>query len=102
MSLRVTDDAGQAASAAREIAVGVQLAVSGRKIKGKAQAELVWSGAGTPNTTILMNGAVVATTPNSGTYTYRASGRGQSTYRFRVCETGTTEAICSADYQITM
>jgi subtilisin family serine protease len=102
VTLRVTDDAGLTASAAREIAVGVQLAVSGRKVKGKAHAELVWSGAGTTSAAIMVNGAVVATIPNTGTYTYRASGRGQSTYRFRVCETGTTEAICSAEYQITI
>ena len=102
VTLRVTDDAGLSASAARELAVGIQLALSGRKVKGKAQAELTWTGAGTTSAAILVNGAVVATVPNTGAYTYRASGRGQSTYRFRVCETGTTEAICSAEYQITM
>jgi hypothetical protein len=50
---------------------------------------------------VRVDGAVTATVPNSGTYTYRATKRGQSTYRLQVCETG-EGGICSPEVRVTM
>lgn len=102
VTLLVTDAGGATASASEEVAVGVLLTASGRKVKGRATADLRWSGAASASVSILVNGAVVATTANGGSYSYRSPARGSATYQFQVCETGVSAPICSATVQVYM
>jgi subtilisin family serine protease len=80
----------------------ITLTASARKVKGKASAELQWSGAEGTQVVIVVNGAAVATVPNSGSYSYRATARRQTTYRFQVCEAGGGAPRCSSELPITM
>lgn len=80
----------------------ITLAVSTRKVKGKASAELQWTGAAGTEVTILVNSAAAATVANSGSYSYRATARRQTMYRFQVCEAGGGATRCSAELTVAM
>ena len=80
----------------------IMLTATARKVKGKASAELQWTGAEGVDVVILANGAPAATVPNSGSYSYRATARRQTTYRFQVCEAGGGASRCSSELTVTM
>jgi hypothetical protein len=101
VTLTVTDAAGATSTAARDVTIGVMLSAVGRKVKGKASAELTWNGAQTNDVMLRVDGAELVTITNTGNYTFRATKRGQSTYRLQVCETG-AGGICSPEVRVTM
>jgi hypothetical protein len=76
------------------------LTVSTSKVRGKVSANLSWKGAETATVSIFVDGALLTTVPNGGSYTYRSPGRGQ--VNLRVCEAGTTSPICSQDQKVAM
>ncbi len=71
-------------------------------MKGKASAELQWTGAAGTEVTIMVNNAAAAAVPNSGSYSYRATARRQTMYRFQVCEAGGGATRCSAELTVAM
>jgi len=68
---------------------GIQLDVTGYKVKGVHHADLTWSGA-SGSVDIFRNGIKI-TTVNGTTYTDNIGSRGgNASYTYRVCEAGTT------------
>jgi subtilisin family serine protease len=101
VTLTVTDDAGASSTSSKDLTVGLALTAVGSKAKGKNTVDLSWKGAETGTVAVFLNGSVLATVANTGGYTYRSTSRGQATYSFKVCETG-TDAICSLEQKVTM
>ena len=87
------------ASATTQAASGLQLAVTGYKVKGMQQADLTWSGATSANVDIYRNNVLIITTANDGVHTDNINNRGGGSYTYRVCEAGTS--ICSNDVTVT-
>jgi len=73
----------------------VTLSASGRKVAGINTVRLTWSGATSTNIDVYRNGAPIATVPNTGAYTDSTGDAGRASYRYRVCEAGTS--TCSND-----
>jgi PKD repeat protein len=100
VSLTVTDNTGATSTASKDLPVGVVLAVTTSKVRGKASADLAWNGAETSTVSVFVNGALLTTVPNTGSYTYRSQDRGQA--GFRVCEAGTASPVCSLEQKVSM
>jgi len=102
--LRLTANDG-ALSASDDVTITVSdpppiaLTVTGYKVKGKQRADLSWSGATTSDVDVFRDGAKLATTPNDGAYTDNIDRKGSATYRYRVCEPGSS--VCSAELTVT-
>ncbi len=74
----------------------VTLSASGRKVGGINTVRLTWSGATSTNIDVYRNGKPpIATVPNTGTYIDSTGDTGRASYRYRVCEAGTS--TCSND-----
>jgi hypothetical protein len=71
---------------------GIALSAAGYKVKGLQRVDLTWTGATTPDVTIIRDGVVIATVPNpgpsGGAYTDSTGSKGGGTYVYQVCETG--------------
>ena len=72
--------------------VGIDL--TGNRSKGNRQANLNWTGATGSNVDIFVNGSFNTATANDGAVSFTVSKN--STYTFKVCETGSATA-CSGD-----
>jgi len=59
------------------------------KVHGVNTVDLSWSGAISSQVDIYRDGVVRVRTPNDGFHTDSTGGRGQATYRYKVCEAGT-------------
>jgi len=102
VSLTVTDDDGATNSTSQSVTVtdggtggGVDLSsVSAYKVKGKKNWDYAWSGAVSTNVDIYLDGSVVATTANDGSYTHSTNQKGGGTHSHQVCEAGTN--TCSS------
>ena len=68
----------------------INLSASGYKVRGQHVVDLTWSGASGANVDVERDGGVVTTTSNDGAYTDNTGNKGGRTYRYRVCEAGTT------------
>jgi serine protease len=66
-----------------------------RKVGGINTVRLTWTGATAANIDVYRNSAVIATAPNTRTYTDSTSDTGRARYRYKVCEPGTS--TCSND-----
>jgi len=74
----------------------ITLSAAGRKVGGINTVRLTWSGATSTNIDVYRNGAPpIATVPNTGVYTDSTGDTGRASYRYRVCEAGTS--TCSND-----
>jgi hypothetical protein len=98
VALTVTDDAGARSTRSIVVQIGepapkVLLEVRARKDKGRASADLRWTGTAAASVDVFRNGVKLLTTPNDGAHT-DALGRVSGTYTYRVCSAGTTD--CSA------
>ena len=69
--------------------VAITLSAAGRKVGGINTVRLTWSGAISTNTDVYRNGIVIATVPNTGTYTDSTGDTGRARYTYKVCEAGT-------------
>jgi outer membrane protein assembly factor BamB len=67
----------------------ITLTARGYKVRGVNTVDLSWSGATSSQVDIYRDGVVRATTTNDGFHTDSTGGRGQATYRYKVCEAGT-------------
>jgi len=79
---------------------GIALAANGYKVKGVHTIDLTWSNATTGNCDIYRDGVLVATVPNTGSYTDSTGAKGGATYTYQVCEEGSTTA-CSNTVLVT-
>src|SRR5713101_114274 len=77
----------------------ITLSASGRKVGGVNTVRLRWTGATSTNIDVYRNGAVVATVPNTGTYTDSTGDTGRARYTYKVCAAGTS--TCSNDVIVT-
>jgi N-acetylneuraminic acid mutarotase len=77
----------------------ITLSAAGRKVGGINTVRLTWSGATSTNIDVYRDGNVIATVPNTGTYTDSTGDTGRARYTYRVCEAGTS--TCSNDVIVT-
>lgn len=64
------------------------MTANGYKVKGTQTADLSWSGASGSDVDIYRDGALIATTANSGAYTDNIGVKGGGSYVYEVCESG--------------
>lgn len=98
VTLAVTDDDEATGSTSKEVVVSsggeFTLTATGYKVKGRHHADLEWSGATSDNVDIYRDGALIATTNNSGDYTDSTNYVGGGSYTYQICEAGST-TTCS-------
>ena len=87
------------ATATTQAASGLQLAVTGYKVKGLQHADLTWSGATSVNVDVYRNNTLIITTGNDTAHTDPINNKGGGSYTYRVCEAGTS--TCSNDVTVT-
>ncbi len=78
--------------------VNISLDATGYKVKGRKNVDLTWDGASSANVTIERDGQNVATVSNTGSYTDPIGTKGGGSYRYRVCESGSSE--CSSEVTV--
>src|SRR5215475_10435382 len=66
----------------------IELQASGRKVGGIDTSRLTWSGATSNNIDVYRDGVVIATVPNTGTYTDSTGTTGRARFTYKVCEAG--------------
>ena len=66
------------------------LAAKKRKVKGRHTVDLSWEGASSKGVDVFRNGKRIKTVKNDGSYTDSTGKRGKATYKYRVCEAGTS------------
>lgn len=71
------------------------LSANGYKIKGGQRVDLTWSGAGGSIVDVYRNGVLLMSTPNDGAQTDPINKKGSASYKYRLCEAGTS--TCSAE-----
>ena len=69
--------------------VAIQLQASGRKVGGINTVRLTWTGATSNNIDVYRGGIVIATVPNTDTYTDSTGTTGRARFTYKVCEAGT-------------
>jgi endonuclease/exonuclease/phosphatase family metal-dependent hydrolase len=95
------DDGASTTSPGRTVTVSapsepsIVLAATGYRVRGLRHVDLAWSGATSSRIDVYRDDVRIATTDNTGAYTDPVGGRGSVTYRYRVCESGTS--ACSGD-----
>lgn len=70
-----------------EVSPAVSLEVDSWKTRGRNVAQLSWDGAQSEELDVYLNGANLASVPNSGSWTHETGTRGNPTHVYRVCET---------------
>ena len=75
--------------------IAITLSAAGRKVRGINTVRLNWSGVDSPHVDVYRDGVVIATTPNTGSYSDSTGTTGQATFTYKVCEAGTQ--TCSND-----
>ena len=99
--LTVWDEIGGMGESIRDVTVeGIALTVQGTKSRGFNQFDLTWSGVRGDAARITLDGAELATVPNTGQYRYQSASRGKTTFIFRVCESDGTR--CSAEVRVAL
>lgn len=97
--LTVTDDAGDTGSNSKNISVTAEepapddiiLTGEGYKVKGRWNADLVWSPSGTSAMAdIYRDGNLIATVENTGSFTDVTNFNGSGSLSYKICEAGTT------------
>src|SRR5213075_2092208 len=78
--------------------VAIHLRASGRKVGGINTVRLTWTGAISNNADVNRNGVVIATVPNTGSYTDSTGNTGRARYAYKVCEAGTS--TCSNEVTV--
>jgi PKD repeat protein len=98
VALTATDDDGAKGSVSKQVTVSappssINLAVTGRSDATTQYMTLTWTGAAGTMVDVYRNGALRTSTENDGKYTNTRSFVGPATYRYKVCQAGTT--VCS-------
>jgi hypothetical protein len=58
-------------------------------VKGVLTVDLFWVGATSANVEIYRDGVLIATVPNTDSYTDSTGQKGNGTFTYKVCEVGT-------------
>jgi subtilisin family serine protease len=87
------DAVGQSVSVTEPFTGSIVLSASAGKVQGQHVVDLSWSGAGSASVDVFRDGSLVATTANDGEHRDSTGQRGGATYRYQVCEAGTS--VCS-------
>jgi hypothetical protein len=95
-----SDTAGNESAASGEASATpvmalISLTARGYKVKGYQRVDVTWSGARSASVDLYRDGARIAVTANDGFHTDAINRKGAGTYRYRVCEAGTS--TCSAE-----
>lgn len=69
-------------------AASIELSGSASKQKWAKTIQLSWKGAEGSAVTIKLNGALLGTTGNTGSFTYETASKGRSSFDFEICEIG--------------
>ena len=105
VTLTATDNAGATGSMAKTVTVaapsGITLSVTGRSDATTHYMTLVWSGASGAMVDVYRNGVLIKVTENDGRYTNTRTFTGTATYRYKVCQAGTTTS-CSNEATVTV
>ncbi len=67
----------------------ITLTANGYKVKGVLTVDLFWPGRPRPMWTIYRDGMLIATVPNTDSYTDSTGQKGNGTFTYKVCEAGT-------------
>jgi PKD repeat protein len=115
VKLTITDNRGASSSTTNNVTVTappppvppatVSLNASGYKVKGNQRVDLNWAGATTQTVDLYRDDVVIARPTNnqvtkSGWYTDMLNRKGGGSYRYKVCEAGST-TICSSVQTVT-
>jgi len=76
----------------------ITLSAAKRKVGGINTVRLTWSGATSANIDVYRNGSLIATVPNTGTYTDSTGDTGRARYMYMVCEAATS--TCSNELTV--
>ena len=76
----------------------ITLSAAKRKVGGINTVRLTWSGATSTDIDVYRDSALIATTPNDGTYHDSTGDTGRARYTYQVCEAGTQ--TCSNDAKV--
>ena len=68
----------------------ITLTAERRRVQGIHTVYLSWEGATSDEIDVLRDGDLIATVANEGTYTDSTGNNGRATYKYRVCEAGTS------------
>jgi chitodextrinase len=99
VKLVVTDNGGATVADLRSVTV-IGLTAHGYKVKGLQKVNLSWSGPGGASFDIYRNGSRLPASPVQGTfYTDNIDRKGSGSYRYKVCEAGTS--TCSDQATVT-
>jgi Zn-dependent metalloprotease len=102
VTLLVTDNIGATGSISKDVFVsdgtGINLVVTGHKVRGWQKAELSWSGASSASIEVYRDGVLLITT-NENPYIDNIDQRGGGSYGYQVCEP--TTGTCSNEVTIT-
>ena len=111
ITARATDSAGMSGSKQISLTVasaalsqpapstGAQLSARGYKVKGSQKVDLAWSGLSAASIDVFRSGTRVMTTTNSGKATDNINRNGGGSYRYKVCDAGTSS--CSNEVVVT-
>jgi PKD repeat protein len=111
VTLTVVDGGGASNSATQSVTVAaapppppppakITLTVKGYKLKGVLYADLTWSGAAGTSVDIFRDGTRLLLTANDGAHTDNLNRKGGGTFKYKVCEAGST-TVCSAETSVT-
>ena len=92
-------DAGSQSCTGTARASSIALTVTGRTDATMQYMTLRWTGATGANVDVYRNGVRITTTLNDGYYVNSRSFQGAITYRYKVCEAGTS--VCSNEASVT-
>ncbi|WP_157953731.1 PKD domain-containing protein [Oceanimonas marisflavi] len=105
VQLTVTDNDGETDTMTQGVTVSepvtgdITLAATGYKVRGLQKADLSWSGAAGDTVEVYRDNAPLTTTGNDGFYTDNINKKGGDSYRYKICNAGTT--ACSAEVTVT-
>jgi outer membrane protein assembly factor BamB len=80
---------GDGTVAAFSLNTSITLTARGKKVDGTNTSRLSWSGAASTDVDVNRDGTVIATVPNTGSYTDSTGTTGRASFTYKVCEAGT-------------
>jgi PKD repeat protein len=104
VTLNVTDN-GEASNfvtkqvqVERPVSNTFQLTVTGQKSRGRKSAQLIWSGALSPQVDIFRDGSLLTTTENNGEYTDSSVRKRSKSASYQVCHSNSQ--VCSNEFNV--
>lgn len=109
VKLFVTDNLGAKGSQSKSVTVTapdtstIKVTATGYKVRNLQKVDLAWTGATSATVDIFFTAAgttqKIATPPNTGAYTHDVDRQRGGTYKYEICEAGTS--VCSNEVSVT-